>query len=164
MGQQATHTLGLRSLVKFARENVPLFARLLARGLQTPRIWMSKHQTRSHRARKVIHKHRDVPREIRARIFSHAILRATHTEGKKTPSRARDDKTQPRDHRIHPAPRAMRRVLFRPRETTTGLKIRRREFKGKEERERTHHDGTSFLRVCVQRSFCVLYKLRSPFL
>ncbi len=138
MGQQATRTLGLRSLVKFARENVPLFARLLARGLQTPRIWMSKHPTRSHRARKVIHKHRDVPREIRARIFSHAILRATlYTRGKKNAiARARDDKTQPRDHRIHPAPRAMRRVLFRPRETTTGLKIRRREFKGKEERER----------------------------
>ena len=149
MGQQATHTLGLRSLVKFARENVPLLARLLARGLQTPRIWMSKYPIPSHRARKVILKHRDVPREIRARIFSHAILRATlYTRGKKTPSRARNPTARP------PHPPGPARDASRP------LSSARNDWQREErDRERERTMTTSFLRVCgVQRRFCVLYK------
>ena len=132
MGQQATHTLGLRSLVKFARENVPLFARLLARGLQTPRIWMSKYPIPSHRARKVILKHRDVPREIRARIFSHAILRATlYTRGKKNaiarakPNRATTASARSRARCVETSFVRAKRLAKRERER---------------ERERTHHD------------------------
>ena len=64
--------------------------------------------------------------------------------------RHRARETQPRDHRIRPVPRAMRRDLFRPRETTG---------KERRERERERTMTTSFLRVCgVQRRFCVLYK------
>ena len=151
MGQQATHTLGLRSLVKFARENVPLFARLLARGLQTPRIWMSKYPIPSHRARKVILKHRDVPREIRARIFSHAILRATlYTRGKKNAiARAKPNR----------ATTASARSRARCVETSfvRAKRLAKRERERERERERTM--TTSFLRVCgVQRRFCVHYK------
>ena len=155
MGQQATHTLGLRSLVKFARENVPLFARILARGLQTPRIWMSKHPTRSHRARKVIPTHRDVPRETRARIFSHAILRATHTEGKK---RHRARATTKPNHATTASARPRARCV-----ENSFVRAKRRLKKRSEQRgERTHHDE---FRECAFKGALrfVLYKLRRRF-
>lgn len=164
MGQQATHTRTTFARQIRARKCSSVRAPPRSRTSNAPHLDVKTPNALTSRAKSHPQTSRRPTRDTRAHLLPRDFEGYPY-RGKKTAiARARDDKTQPRDHRIHPAPRAMRRVLFRPRETTTGLKIRRREFKGKEERERTHHDGTSFLRVCVQRSFRVLYKLRSPFL